>query len=282
MLKFTAQLTTLVLLLFTGVFSLSAQDAAADAEPSAAAIYNDALGKVKEKAYEEALPLFEEAIAKADSTDDTGKKVISLAGRNGAVCAYRAGTTARKAGEMEKALDYYDRGVKLNGEYFGNHLGKAQTLEDMEDKAAEALAAYVAAGQAAEMSEDNADKAPALYRKAQNFSALAYIKEDDNEKAIMLADAYLEARGDAGDSYIASYYKASALNKLEKNEEALEAIQASIAALPEDEEADKYHLIHGLIQQALGNVDEAIAAYELVQDEKYKGAAESRIQALKQ
>ena len=281
MLKFTAQLTTLILL-FTCTLSLTAQDAAAGAEPSAAAVYNDALGKVKEKAYEEALPLFEEAIAKADSTDATGKKVISLAGRNGAVCAYRAGTMARKAGEMEKALDYYARGVKLNGEYFGNHLGKAQTLEGIEGKENEALAAYVAAGQVAEMSEGNADKAPALYRKAQNFSALAYIKEDDNEKAIMLADAYLEARGEAADSYIASYYKASALNKLDKNEEALEAIQASIAALPGDEESDKYHLIHGLIQQALGNVDEAIAAYEKVQNEKYKGAAESRIQALKQ
>jgi tetratricopeptide (TPR) repeat protein len=281
MLKFTAQLTTLVLL-FACTLTLSAQDAATEAEPSAAAIYNDALGKVKEKAYEEALPLFEEAIAKADSTDDMGKKVISLSGRNGAVCAYRAGTTARKAGEMEKALDYYDRGVTLNGEYFGNHLGKAQALEDMEGKVEEALAAYIAAGDAASASEGNADKAPALYRKAQNFSALAYIKEDDNEKAIMLADAYLEARGDQGDAYIAAYYKASALNKMEKNEEALEAIQLSIEALPEDEDADKYHLIHGLIQQSLGNVDEAIAAYELVQGEKYKGAAESRIQALKQ
>lgn len=278
--KFTAQLMTLTLLLFACTFTLSAQEA--DADPSAAALYNDALGKVKEKAYTEALALFEEAMAKADSTDDTGKKVISLAGRNGAVCAYRAGTTARKSGELEKALDYYGRGVALNSEYFGNHLGKAQTLEDMEGKAVEALAAYVAAGEAAEASEDNADKAPALYRKAQNFSALAYIKEDDNEKAIMLADAYLKARGDKGDSYIASYYKASALNKMDENEKALAAIQTSIAALPEDEEADKYHLIHGLIQQALGNVEEAISAYEMVQDEKYKGAAESRIQALKQ
>ncbi|HKK75460.1 MAG TPA: hypothetical protein VJ953_10330 [Saprospiraceae bacterium] len=281
MLKLTTHLTTLVLL-FACTFTLSAQDAEADADPSAAALYNDGLGKVKEKAYEEALALFEEAIAKADSTDDTGKKVISLASRNGAVCAYRAGTVARKAGEMEKALDFYDRGVTLNEEYFGNHLGKAQALEDMEDKTMEALAAYVAAGDAAEMSESNKDKAPALYRKAQNFSALAYIKEDDNEKAIMLADAYLDARGDQGDAYIAAYYKASALNKLEKNEEALVAIQTSIDALPEDEEADKYHLIHGLIQQALGNNDEAIAAYELVQGEKYKAAAESRIQALKQ
>lgn len=277
MLKLKTHLTTLVLLVAC-TFTLTAQDA----DPSAASIYNDALGKVKEKAYAEALPLFEEAIAKADSTSDTGKKVISLASRNGAVCAYRSGTVARKAGELEEALDYYDRGITLNEEYFGNYLGKAQALEDMEDKTEEAMAAYIAAGNVAELSDDNQDQAPALFRKAQNFSALAYIKEDDHEKTIMLADAYLDARADKGDAYIAAYYKASALNKMEKNEEALEAIQSSIEALPDDEEADKYHLIHGLIQQALGNVQEAIAAYELVQNEKYKGAAESRIQALKQ
>lgn len=280
MLKITAQLTTLVLLLFVSTFSLVAQDA--EEGPSAAALYNDGLGKVKEKAYAEALSLFEAAIAKADTTSDTGMKVISLAGRNGAVCAYRAGSAARKAGELEAALDYFNRGTTLNDGYFGNFLGKAQALEDMDGKVTEALAAYIMAGDAAAQSEGNEDKAPALYRKAQNFSALAYIKEDDNEKTVMLADAYLAARGDQNDAYIAAYYKASALNKMEDNEAALEAIQLSIEALPEEEDADKYHLIHGVIQQELGNNEAAIAAYEMVQGEKYKAAAESRIQALKQ
>lgn len=277
MLKLTAQLSTLVLLLAFS-WSLTAQDA----DPSAASLYNDALGKMKEKAYMEALPLFQEAIALADSTDATGKKVLDLSSRNGSACAYQCGKIKAKAGSLEEAVELYDLGISLNPDYFGNYLGKAQTLEDMEGKEAEAIAAYIAAGDNAEVSSSNKDKAPALYRKAQNFSALAFIKEDDNEKTIELADLYLDARGEKGDAYIAAYYKASALNKMDKNEEALEAIQLSIAALPEDEEADKYHLIHGLVQQALGNNDEAIAAYEMVKGEKYKAAAESRIQLLKQ
>lgn len=277
MLKFTAQLTTLVLL-FAFSLTLTAQDA----EPSAAKLYNDALAKMKEKAYLEAFPIFEEAIAKADSTSDTGKKVISLASRNGASCAYRCGKAKEKEGVLEEAVGFYEKGMALNPDYFGNYLGKAQAVEDMEGKETEAIAAYVVAADKAAASSKNQDKAPALYKKAQNFSALAYIKAKDNEKAIEYADVYLDARKDAGDAYIAAYYKASALNKMDKNEEALEAIQASIEALPEGEDGDKYHLIHGIINQTLGNTDAAVAAYELVVGEKYKAAAQSRIQALKQ
>ena len=72
---------------------------------------------------------------------------------------------------------------------------------------------------------------------------------------------------------------------MDKNEDALPVIQASVAALPEGEDADKYHLLHGIVNQILGNNDAAIEAYSMVKgekNEKYKAAAQSRIDALKQ
>lgn len=276
MLKFTTKLSTFILLLVFS-FTLSAQE-----DPSAAAIYNDALAKMKEKDYAAAFPLFEEAVAKADSTSDTGKKVISLASKNGTSCAYRLGTAERKAKNYDAALEYFDKGIVMNDSYFGNYLGRAQALDGQGTDIPAAIQAYVVAGDQAMATSNNKDKAPALYRKAQNFSAVSYIKEDDFESAVTYADLYMEARPEGNDAYIAAYYKAAALNKLEKNEDALPAIQAAVAALPEDEDGDKYHLLHGLVQQALGNTEEAISAYELVAGDKYKAAAQSRIDALKQ
>ena len=276
MLKFTTTLSTFILLLVFS-FTLSAQD-----DPSAAALYNDALGKMKEKAYAAALPLFEEAIAKADTASDTGQKVIDLASRNGTACAYQLGNKKRKAKKYAEAIIYFDKGIAMNDEYFGNFLGRAQALEDLGEDIPAAVLAYVKAGDLASASSSNEDKAPALYRKAQNFSAVSYIKDENFEDAIKFADVYLEARPEGNDAYIAAYYKAAALNKMEKDEEALPAIQMAVAALPDDEDADKYHLLHGLVQQALGNNEDAIAAYEKVVGEKYKAAAESRIAVLKQ
>ncbi|GAB5551479.1 MAG: hypothetical protein Sapg2KO_10700 [Saprospiraceae bacterium] len=276
MLKFTTKFSTFILLLVFS-FTLAAQDA-----PSAAAVYNDALAKMKEKDYAAAFPLFEEAIAKADSTSDTGKKVISLASKNGTSCAYRLGTAERKAKNYDTALEYFDKGIVMNDSYFGNYLGRAQALDGQGTDIPAAINAYVVAGDQAMATSNNKDKAPALYRKAQNFSAVSYIKEDDFESAVKYADLYMEARPEGNDAYIAAYYKAAALNKLEKNEDALPAIQAAVAALPEDEDGDKYHLLHGLVQQALGNTEEAVSAYKLVVGDKYKAAAQSRIEALKQ
>lgn len=276
MLKFTTKFSTFILLLVFS-FTLSAQE-----DPSPAAIYNDALAKMKEKDYAAAFPLFEEAVAKADSTSDTGKKVISLASKNGTSCAYRLGTAERKAKNFEAALEFFDKGILMNPDYFGNHLGKAQALDAQGTDIPAAIAAYVVAGDQAMATSNNKDKAPQLYRKAQNFSAVSYITDDNMEDAVKFADLYMEARPEGNDAYIAAYYKAAALNKLEKDEDALPAIQMAVAALPEDEDGDKYHLLHGLVQQALGNNEDAIAAYGMVVGEKYKAAAQSRIDALKQ
>jgi tetratricopeptide (TPR) repeat protein len=279
MLKFTTKLSALILLLVFS-FTLSAQE-----DPSAASLYNDGLGKMKEKDYAGAFPLFEEAIANADTTSDMGKKVTDLASRNGTACAYRLGSMERKAKKYAEALVYFDKGIEMNSEYFGNYLGRAQALEDIEGSESEAVLAYIVAGDQAMATSNNKDKAPQLYRKAQNFSAVAYIKDDNFEEAIKLADVYMEARPDGNDAYIAAYYKAAAFNKMEKDADALPAIQVAVAALPEDEDGDKYHLLHGLVQQALGNNEDAIAAYAKVtgtENADYKAAAQSRIDALKQ
>ena len=278
MLKNVKLLFSLCLLLGLGLTVQAQEETAA----SAASVYNDALATLKEKNYVEALALFEQALELADSTQEVDQKVISLATKNGSICAYRAGSTLRKEGDLEGAVGAFERGIGLNPDNATNYLGKAQCLEDMEGKTAESVLAYIAAGEQAAASSDNKDKAPKLFEKAQNFSALAFIKQEDYDQTIQLADVYLSAREAAGDGYIAAYYKAAALNRLDRNEEALPMIQMSVGALPEGEEQDKYHLLHGMVQQALGNNDEAIAAYELVTGEKYKAAAESRINALKQ
>lgn len=279
MLKMVKTLFSLVLLLGLGL-TVNAQEEEAPA--SAASVYNDALATLKEKNYVDAFGMFEQALELADTTKEIDQKVIRLANKNGSICAYRAGTTLRKDGDLEKAVEVFNKGITMNPEYAGNYLGKAQALEDMEGKTKEAIMAYIAAGEQAAASSRNKDKAPKLLEKAQNFSAIAFIKEDDFEKTIELADVYLTAREEAGDGFVAAYYKAAALNRLDRNDEALPMIQMSVGALPEGEDQDKYHLLHGIIQQALGNNDEAIAAYEMVKGEKYKAAAESRIAALKQ
>ncbi|MEO0338614.1 MAG: hypothetical protein AAF242_05315, partial [Bacteroidota bacterium] len=192
----------------------------------------------------------------------------------------------RKGGDNAKALEYFEKGIAMNADYFGNYLGKAQAIEGIgEDKVA-AINAYVMAGDMAAKSEKTMKQMPKMYSKAQRFSSSAYVKAKDYEQSIALADAYLAARGEeANDGYIANYYKAASLNKLKKDADALPVIQASVAALPEGEDADKYHLLHGIVNQVLGNNEAAIEAYGMVKgekNEKYKAAAQSRIDALKQ
>ena len=278
MLRITTQIFSFLLVLGITI-SATAQDTA---PPSAAKTYNEALAKMKEKAYVEAFEMFEQALELADTTKETDLKVISLANRNASVCAYRCGAAARKEGDIPGAVSYFDKGIVMNPTYFGNYLGRAQAIDKMEGETEKAILAYITAGEQAAASTKNKDKAAKLFEKAQNYSASAYITDKDYEAAIAAADVYLSAREEAADGYIAGYYKAASFNKLENDEDALPAIQLAVSALPEGEDGDKYHLLHGLVQQALGNNEEAIAAYQMVVGEKYKAAAESRINALKQ
>ena len=65
-------LFSLCLLLGLGL-SVQAQE---EAKASAASVYNDALATLKEKNYDEALGMFEQALELADSTNEIDQKVI--------------------------------------------------------------------------------------------------------------------------------------------------------------------------------------------------------------
>ena len=93
---------------FLGFVTLTqAQDGA-----TAASLYNDALAKLKAKDYGAALPLFEQAIEKADPAVETDAKVVQLAKRNGAIAAYYVGNDLRKDDKNEEALATYDKGIE--------------------------------------------------------------------------------------------------------------------------------------------------------------------------
>ncbi|HMP24233.1 MAG TPA: tetratricopeptide repeat protein [Saprospiraceae bacterium] len=242
------------------------------AQDSAASLYNEGLAKLKVKDYDGALPLLQKAIEIGDPESEDDAQVIRLASKNGAIAAYYVGNNLRKANKNDEALAVYDQGIEYDPSFYANYIGRAQAFEGKGD-AVDAVKAYLAASVASEKG-GKADRAEELYKKADNFAAVAWGKKQW-DVAIACAQAFLEERESAD----AHYYLAQSLKAKGQNSEALTHAQKA-AELTTDTDKDKYYFGLAEIHEALGQKSEAVAAYKMVKGATYGKRAEYKVSQL--
>lgn len=243
----------------------------AQEEASAVSLYNQGLELLKTKKYAEAFPLMEQAIEKADTASESDLQVIQLAKKNGAIAAYYLGNDQRKDADLEAALATYDKGISYNPAFYANYIGRAQALEDKGD-VAESVKAYIKAGEVSEASK-KADKAEAMYSKAENIVAVAWgEKKWDDTQAY--ATAFLETKA----SPEVHYYLASALKESGDAAKAVEHADKAIELAGGDK--SKYYMVKAESLEKLGQNDAAVAAYKQVSGSKYAERAQYKVKEL--
>ncbi len=262
-------------ILFSAIFSLlflSGMQAQDQAEAvSAASLYNDGLEKAKAKEYVEALSLMEQAIELA--TKEENDQVIRLAKANGTRAAYGAGVEHRKAKDYDKAMAAFEKGIEFKPDFYTNYVGKAQTLE-AQGKMAEAVTGYLKAAEVA-TSGDKADKADQFEKKTIAIMAKALV-DDEFDQTQACAEAYLAVQ----ESPEAHYYLGSALKAKGDLSKAVEHLDKACELAENEEDKSKYYYVKGQTHEALGQTENAIAAFKMVTDAKYKENAEYKVNEL--
>lgn len=246
---------------------MTAQDAA---EKTAAGLYNEALELIKAKNYAEGLPIIEQALAKAET--DGNQQVIDLSKKNGAMAAYNLGNKKRKAKSYDEASELYNKGAAMNPGYSSNFIGMARVLAAT-GKEQEALAKYFEAAKIAK-AEAKPKKENEAYERAKSIVSSNY-KEKNYDKVIALGESYVAESKNPD----VSYYIAKSLMANNKNETAVPHLDDALSQSPEKK--DKIIYAKGQALEALGKNAEAVAAYKLITDAKYKESAEYKVKTLK-
>ena len=224
-----------------------------------------------EKDYKGSLAGYLEAMELAKETGSD--KIISIANANGTRVAYVLGNDYKKNESYEDALKAYEEGISLDSTFFSNYLGRAQALEEL-GRTVEALNGYIKAAEINASSEEDPEKTEKMYSKAENMVAIAW--GDKKWDAVAeYAMAFLEVR-ETADVY---FYLSSAMNAKGESAKALEQAEKAIS-LAGDGEADKYLMAKAESLESLGKKDEAIAAYKMISDAKYKERADYKIKEL--
>lgn len=265
----------LALLVSISLPLVAQEETTVDSTASAVSLYNEGLTQLKAKEYATALPLFQQAIEVADPEVENDAKVIKLAQRNGAIAAYYVGNEYRKAKELDAALETYELGITYSPTLYVNYIGKAQTLDEQEAKVA-AVDAYLDAAEICGQSEKTQDKVESLETKATNIVIRAYLDED-HELAIAGAEAF-RAKKETADVLC---YQAKALSDQGQQQEAAAAIAQAVSLLDQGGNADLCYFTKAEIHEALGQKEEAIAAYKKAKG-KYEDAAKYKISELEQ
>ena len=259
-------LATLLLFNCLLLTSIQAQD------KTAAGVYNEGLALLKAKDYEQGLVLMEEALGLAEQEEN--EQVLKLAKKNGSVAASNVGNSSYKAGEFDKAMEFYMKGLEMNPENVSCLLGKARVL-DKQDMKAEAVSTFIDAGDMYVASE-KADRAEKVYKQAQTIVGKLYVGKD-YDKAIEAGMAHLEKRDNA-EVY---YYMSRCQLEKKNNEDALQYISKAIELATAGENVDdKYYMALGISLENLGRNDEAVEAYKKITGEKYKSNAEYRVKTI--
>jgi len=255
------------LVLFIGSYSF-AQDAAA--EKTAASLYNDGLALLKAKNYAEGLSTLEQALTKAEA--DGNEKVIDLAKKNGAMAAYNLGNTKRKAKAYDEATAVYTKGSVMNPAYSSNYIGLARVLDD-QGKSTDAMTAYMKAADMAK-AEGKAKKESEVYKRAKSLVSSSY-----NAKAyddvVSLGNSYVSKKDHAE----VRYYMAKSLMETGKHTDALPHLEKALTLAPKKKDRIIYAKAQSL--EKLGKNQQAVVAYKLITDEKYKKTADYKISTLK-
>ncbi len=260
---------TLVFLLFAFCLSLSSQLTGQEAK-TAAGLYNDGLALLKAKNYAEGLSAMEEALVLAQ--ESSNDKVIDLAKKNGALAAYNLGNSKRKSKSFDEALALYTKGIEMNPNYSSNYIGKARVEADKGSKT-DAIASYMKAAEVASAAGKNS-KVEEANKRAKSLITTAY-NEKNNEEVVTLGKAFLAGNNNAD----VNYYVGKSLMNMEKHVDAVPFFEKALASSP----AKKDRVIYAKAQslEKLGKNAEAVAAYKLITDEKYKANAVHKISTLK-
>jgi tetratricopeptide (TPR) repeat protein len=257
-------------LLLVSAFILGAGQLNGQEAKTASGLYNDGLALLKEKNYADALTTMKEALAKAEA--DGNEKVIDLAKKNGAVAAYSYGNTKRKANAMDEAMSLYAQGIELNPAYSSNYIGKARA-EAGKGMAEQAMTSYMKAIEIA-TAEGKTKKVDEAKKRAKSLVTSAYNEKKDAE-VVSLGKAFL-AGSDNPDVH---YYIGKSLMNQDQHSDAVTHFDKALVNPP----AKKDRIIYAKAQslEKLGKKSDAVAAYKMITDEKYKANAAHKISTLK-
>lgn len=250
---------------------MTAQDA--EKKVTATGTYNEALALLKEKNYDEGLPLMKQAVDLAMTEEN--EKVLKLAKKNAAKASYSLGKAKYKEKAYDEALKLYNEGMEFDSTNTSNIAGIGAVYKK-QGKNLEATDYLV---QAAKMNmEAGKDKKVASALKTLNVMAGKAYTGDKFEEAIAIGEKALMIKDHAS----IAYYVSRAHLETGNNDKALEyANKAVEVGTTEEAVEDKYYIAQAKAYEALGNKADAIASYEKVTGEKYLEQAKYQITKLK-
>lgn len=254
------------LLLFVCSFSMiNAQDA----EKTAAGLYNEGLALLKAKNYADGLGILEQALAKA--TTDGNEQVIGLSKKNGAMAAYNLGKSKLTAKANDEAAALFAKGMELNPEYSSNYIGAARAMDAKGDKTG-ALKAFLGAADKATAS-GNEKKVDEAYKRGKSVLTSMY-NAKSYDQVVSLGKEFLAKSPNAD----VNYYVGKSLMATDGHADAVSFFDAALAANPSKKDRVIYAKAQSL--EKLGKNADAVAAYKLITDEKYKANAAHKVSTL--
>lgn len=243
---------------------------AQDAEKTAAGLYNEGLALLKAKNYADGLNILEQALTKAEA--DGNEKVIGLAKKNGAMAAYNLGNSKRKAKAYDEAAALYAKGQTMNPTYASNYIGAARVLDAQGDKEG-ALKAFLDAADKAKAA-NSTKKADEAFKRGKSVLTSLY-NAKKYAKVVSLGKDFLAKSQNAD----VNYYVGKSLMQTDGHADAVTYFDAALAANPTKKDRVIYAKAQSL--EKLGKNADAVAAYKLITDEKYKANAAHKVSTLK-
>lgn len=242
---------------------------AQEAEKTAAGLYNEGLALLKAKNYADGLNILEQALTKAEA--DGNEKVIDLAKKNGAMAAYNLGNSKRKAKAYDEAAALYAKGQIMNPSYPSNYIGAARVMDAKGDKEG-ALKAYLDAADKASAA-NKTKKVDEAYKRGKSVLTSLY-NEKAYAKVVSLGKEFLTKSQNAD----VNYYVGKSLMQTDGHADAVTHFDAALSANP----AKKDRVIYAKAQslEKLGKNADAVAAYKMITDEKYKANAAHKVTTL--
>lgn len=238
----------------------------------AAEKYNEGLGHLKEKNYESALNTFLEAMEIAEAAGD--KQIASKAKNYAYRLYYNVGLGYKKAGQLDTALQHFQKGVEMEPTYHKNYMGVAKIHHEKGDAAA-AIEAYIKAAGIASEAGELEERSKAL-TQAEGFVARE-MQEEDFQGVVERGNLFLQF----SETPMVHFYLAHAYNKLGQHQEALAHADKALE-LDQGSRASKakIHFEKAEAYRNIGQTDQALQAYAEAAYGEFKQRAQYMIDEL--
>ncbi len=259
---------TLAIVMITGMQSLVAQSA----NKEAAEKYNEGRAFLKEKDYESALATFIETKEIADAAGD--KSTAARAENYIFRLYYNAGLQHKRSGDLETALEYFEKGISMNPTYFKNYKGRATVYQEKGDEAA-AMEAFIKTAEVASEAGELEERSKAL-KQAEGFVAKS-VQAEDYKKVVENGNVYLQFSETAN----VHYYLANAYNALGKYQNALVHAEKALE-LDKGSRASKakIHFEMGESYKNTGQYQNAVQAYSEAAYGEFKQRSEHEMELI--